>query len=95
MTSSDTGAADAQDKSVTAFLPQHKVDTFLCVSSERVCSATTEADGKPPSSWGSENWAKKVKHHREMLSRTIKTEEISVLPPSRDSFAKISIHIIN
>lgn len=35
-------------------------------------------------SWGWENWAKKGKHHRELLSRTIKTKEISVPPPSRD-----------
>lgn len=45
-----------EDKSVTPFLPQHMLDTFLCGSSEQVCSAA-EADGKPPPSWVGENWA--------------------------------------
>lgn len=82
-----------ENESVTAVLPQHMADIFLCVSSGQVCSAITEADGKLPPFWSEKIGPKKGKHHRELLSRTIKTEERNVPPLKR--FAKISSHIIN
>lgn len=94
MTSSHTGVSDAgRQKCNCIFAAAHGGYFVILQNKYAPLPLKLMASPHPP---GREKIGpKKGKHHRELLSRTIETEAISVPPPSRDSFAIISSHIIN